>query len=351
MGLTLRFFLLLNPVGDSYNKILHEILSRELRQLGLIEVFNYSDCEIFITLNHNRGLYRKFKKSNSVAKTYLIRSEPRAVYPIQYTSKIENKYDRIWTFGTIKRSEVGNQILEWPYLISPNPLQPQSNDSFPKKSQPIKGKDIYDKWKHREYLISMVASNKVSPTRHSNYEIRRKIIRNIGPNNITVHGGLWRAPLSRKLAYRLSVVKYCLSNFYVPNIFIVFKDIFTKYPENYVEIRDKYEVLNKSKFSIVIENDSNYVSEKLFDALYSKTIPIYLGPSLINYKIDPNVVIELPAELNDLFSIIRNMPESEIIDKLTRGQKFIQSSDFIVNWNRNNVYKKLCQEIVEFGRR
>ena len=54
------------------------------------------------------------------------------------------------------------------------------------------------------------------------------------------------------------------------------------------EIKNKFEVISKSKYHIVLENDSkhNLVSEKLYDAYLGLSYPIYYGAPNINEYFD-----------------------------------------------------------------
>ena len=70
---------------------------------------------------------------------------------------------------------------------------------------------------------------------------------------------------------------------------------------NYLgEVLDKRSVLSMYKYCLVIENSSDYLSEKLFDALLSGCIPIYVGPDLANFEIPGNLFLQAEPNLNDI---------------------------------------------------
>jgi hypothetical protein len=52
------------------------------------------------------------------------------------------------------------------------------------------------------------------------------------------------------------------------------------------------------KYSVVIENEASYVSEKLFEALFAGCIPKYVGPNLREFDFPAGLVIEVEANIS-----------------------------------------------------
>jgi hypothetical protein len=67
---------------------------------------------------------------------------------------------------------------------------------------------------------------------------------------------------------------------------------FRNWPET-VAPSSKQEILRTYKYTLVIENDRTYMSEKLFDALIAGCIPVYVGPSVVDYGIPGDLVIQV----------------------------------------------------------
>ena len=57
------------------------------------------DGEHLIAINHNLKKLYRFKNLNKLGFTILIRTEPPSVYPKQYSSSVEKKYNLIITPG------------------------------------------------------------------------------------------------------------------------------------------------------------------------------------------------------------------------------------------------------------
>ena len=69
--------------------------------------------------------------------------------------------------------------------------------------------------------------------------------------------------------------------------------------------------MNSFKFALVVENDTESLTEKIFDALYAKCIVFYRGPDLKQF-IDVNLPhISLPENVADAAEIIQKYLESD----------------------------------------
>jgi len=91
----------------------------------------------------------------------------------------------------------------------------------------------------------------------------------------------------------------------------------------------KFEVLSSYEFCLCFENMvmDSYMTEKLFDCLYTGCIPIYYGaPDIADY-VDPGAYIDFRKfhGWDDLVSYIMSMPESDVKAMKERGKVFLES--------------------------
>jgi hypothetical protein len=114
---------------------------------------------------------------------------------------------------------------------------------------------------------------------------------------------------------------------------------------------DKIIELSKFKFALCIENCSftGYVTEKIIDALVSKSLPIYLGATDISKFIPNNCFVNLNTfpNFNDAFDYIESINESDYDKLILNGQKFLNSQDgykFSYEYFSQNINKKLINE-------
>lgn len=97
-------------------------LRKALNSSGLEESESLvSDFVIFV--NYNRKFIKKMKNQHS--KLVLIRLEPKAVLPVQYKKRIENKFDLIITPGG--QIDLESQFIGWPYKYDINPSKPSAH--------------------------------------------------------------------------------------------------------------------------------------------------------------------------------------------------------------------------------
>jgi hypothetical protein len=94
----------------------------------------------------------------------------------------------------------------------------------------------------------------------------------------------------------------------------------------------KAEVLKKYHFCLCLENFpmSGYVTEKIFDCLYSGTIPVYLGAPDIKKLIpeDCYIHVEKNCNWNNLYQRLSTLNDSEISRMKLAGRRFIESDAF-----------------------
>ena len=311
------------------------------------------ESDLFISINHSNQDYKEFQKSGKKKnQAILIRSEPDVVFPAQYKERILNKYGLVITLGNKEKDDGSFYYIQNPYSYLPNP-----------NSQMARGPDIkdildsqkfnelfeFDNWQKREIILSLIASNKVSCVRSSNYGLRRDLAVAFPKGFLNIYGELWNSNIRKKLRHRVAVLVHGILNLTVPNLISIYGSFFRKY-ENYVgPLDDKHVIVRKSKFSLVIENSNEYISEKIFDALINGSIPIYIGPELEKKGIPgEDIAITYEGSPKMLEYKIRNLSNNEVKNYLDSIKKFLNSKDFTNNWINHIVYRKIAEKIQEF---
>jgi hypothetical protein len=67
---------------------------------------------------------------------------------------------------------------------------------------------------------------------------------------------------------------------------------------------DKLSTLASYKYSLVIENSIEYMSEKLFDSLFAGTFPIYVGPNPVDFGMPEFVAIHAKPDIDSIMKAI-----------------------------------------------
>jgi hypothetical protein len=343
----------LTASSEKKDSELHEF-DEFINYLGQYSLFrsNALTSDLYISINHNKKLLKAFTNASiSKRPRVLIRLEPYCVYPKQYSHKIEALYDLIITPGSVQDFKKGRDFIGFPHSIQPNPSQPSLIYNVHDLNTVINSLDMnLDNWKKRQIFCSMIAANKVSPVRDSNYSLRRTIASKNKDNFLQIYGPLWRSSLKVKVLHRLKVLVFNLRSNTPISITEIYGKLFTSYSWAKGEVMNKYSISQNSKFSLVVENSNGYVSEKLFDAILCGSVPIYIGPKLAKVGIPENLAIELDSLDKLSVSFLETFDDRSIKKYLQEGRNFLLSDTYSNNWQYSSVFKKIAALISSITR-
>ena len=310
---------------------------------------DFKDSQILININHSNSVYNKFYSRAAQDKfSFLVLLEPISVFPSQYSPRVLGKYSRCFYPGNRSRQGSDDEMLGWPYLFNENPAKPapvalKLSDYL----GTVFSEDIFswDRWNSRANQVTMIAANKVSPTNENLYSQRRKLARSLSPETLKLYGPLWSDPLRIQLHHRLAVLVFALKSGYKPNLKSLFGELGKSYPAALGKVKNKHLVLRDSKFSLVIENSSENVTEKLFDALINGAIPIYIGPNLQYSNIPGDVAIQGLCDEKSIAEMLEGFSSRDASQYLDAIRDFLQSSTFRDVWDAEKVYRRIASEI------
>jgi hypothetical protein len=326
-------------------------LSDRLIQLGFLIEDDIEKVDFLICFNHQKEVYESFKeRGGKIENAVLIRLEPAAVFPGQYKPRVEDLYGQIITPGSLTSAPT----IPWPYYFNQNPLQPEKNT--PSLNEVVSGAirhDLfkYEQWKQRPIRLSLIASNKVSSSSNNNYRIRRRLAQSLPKELLSVYGGLWTSNLRSRLHHRAGVLSFALNSRILPNMIELYGSLFRRYPSAVGMIRDKHEIIRKSQFSLVVENDNDYVSEKLIDALLSGSLPIYFGGDCQRVGIPTGLVITDLRDERAIVEFLDNISQQEVLDFQRRLEEWLKSPSFYERWAGDNVFATIADEIADYFRK
>jgi len=322
------------------------VLALEHRGFRLSSTF---PANYLISMNHNPNAYKEFIRSGGKPENAtVIFLEPYAVYPSQYSAKVLSQYKLVLAPGNPTFRDSNGEFIPWPYEATPNPLTP-SNDGVSLRSHAeenvTNGVFNFDNWVNRKSFLTLINANKVSPVKNENYGLRRVYARGIPENLLAVYGDLWASSITQKIIHRLMVLLFSLKSGHLPRFLNIYGNLHWRFKSARGRLENKQSTLQSFKFSIIIENDSSYISEKLPDALINGCIPIYFGPKNIDSIIPRDVYLELPKSPAELIPMLENLSETDIQNLLSNMQKFVMSQDFTMNWDKKNVFTQLASTI------
>jgi len=258
----------------------------------------------------------------------LIRVEPVVVNPFQYQKRIEKKYGSI-------------------VVISPNELKGPKNLYW--ESGYIDFEKIIRTPSNPQSGIALINENKFSFVPGSNYKLRKKVIDEFMDNEQSVNlaGMNWDKGYAWHFRKQASALRSAIKNHQGAALSQVqFRLQVKSHWINYAgRVDSAQSFLAQSKFAIVIENDSTYVSEKLLNALIAGCIPIYAGPSLSKYGIPAKVAINVGKQPSEFVNAYLNTPVPELEEVRRIGQNWIHSEDARKRWSVTEGFDRLVDII------
>jgi len=296
---------------DSFSKLL-------LRS-GFIVVENPKEAEVYISADfHERDLEYLSAISDSCS-SFLLRNEPRIVCPLNYHKEVLNKFGTVIDVGRLNQS--ADLQSNWP--------------QFWPKSFPNLSEKRLDK-------VAIISGNKMSLIPGELYSFRRQCILKIG--EIEHFGTSWDSEKSERFLDLLRAIRLVQKNRIYPKLNSV-RYWFKKYRNWNGTPYDKRQCLASYKYTLVIENSADYLSEKLFDAFFSFAIPIYVGPNIADYGIPKSLVIQCEPDLNSVKIGIKRASEINYREWCSEIEDWLDSPKTRTAWDGYAIYGRIIDEI------
>ena len=277
-------------------------------------------CDLYLAFDLIDPAWLNNPKNKTVIKV-LIRQEPKIVMPQTYKKSNIARFNHVIDVG--KPRSVNNEVLNWPQDLT-----------------------IYVKsQKTKNNRIVMVNSNLLSLEFGENYSLRRKAVKGI--YDLDLYGYQWNNSFSLKLRTLFIELKKVVTK---KSIFKIsgLRNYFSDYDNYLGEIKNKREMISCYKYCLVIENSKSYLSEKLFDALLSGSIPIYVGPNLLDYEIPQNLYIQAKPNLIDIKLKFEEAKKIDFEDWINNLNLWLKDTKTYENWSEDLFLPKLLKIIQKF---
>ena len=266
---------------------------------------NYSDRKSHKNL---RGIPR--------SKLVLFALEPRAVIPRQHRLGLRKK------FGLVLVSSPDQLILH--------------NDVFVNYGFLPKDKQKLLAGPRGLGSLAVLNANKSSWVSGSQYKTRKSFARKLAGLGfeVTIAGEGWGRGFHAEFLNSVKSLVFCVSQGEFPDFSRFSLPINPKLQNLTVGgvIDDGFQFLRGFEFALVIENDLQYLSEKVFNALEAGCIPLYLGPKLSKFGIPESIVVDLSKETAaSLERLKSDAAQKELI--LKAGKSFLASTGVRDYWS------------------
>ncbi len=242
-----------------------------------------------------RDLYKEALATGLRDKMVLLITEGKAVYPVNFLPEVLNRFNRVLTWdGDLLKNP---KFVECHFCMELHP--PIQKVPFAEKK-----------------LLTNISIHKYSPYKNELYYARRKSVEYFDkhfPNDFDLYGNRWNVPITRTEEMFPFLVK--------------------KYATYRGHCKDKLETLSKYKFNICYENNfdaKGYITEKIFDSMHARMVPIYWGASNIENYVDTDVFIDRRKFKNDkeLANFITSITEKEYEKYLEAAERYMKSEKY-----------------------
>jgi hypothetical protein len=326
--------------GDKHLINFFKLLKREGKKnnikINTIDYYNNDELDYYLFLDFPKNPY--FKLTN---RKKLIANYKRSINILKNLKNYNKNILYIWESPLINKKnwdknnhKYFNNILTY----TPNQL---NNDKYHRfyysvcdniDSVELDFNVTKENFENKK-LSCMITSNKSIRDINSGYALRYKIV-NFFENKFgfDLYGFGWDKnikflDLFRKIKYNK---KYLFNT-----------------PNNYKgKVESKINTYSNYKFAFAIENALNqkgYVTEKLFDVLFSSAIPIYNGENIYDDIIPENVYIDINdfSSLRELYNYINDMKYEKFKFFINQKFNFLNSEIFKLFTHEYNINKMI----------
>jgi hypothetical protein len=312
------------------------ILGGRLRELGhQIAHYDDLDAECFVSLQHHRDIFNRSLANQHITRRILVSFEPRIVSPEEYRPSVTHRYDSVIRWSALHKTNESEKVFTyggfWAGDLDRNLLK-------------------YSRASRNGNSIGLINANKHSFITGSLYTLRSQVIRRLAnalPEvEVNVAGAKWQAgsafetnqqarSLLQAFLFRqridLSLVKAPIKQ--LPNI------------KFHGEVSSTLDFLSTNRFALVIENEASYVSEKLFNAILAGCVPIYFGPPIEEFGIDPAAVVSGGPSPNDFVSALKSMQNADLSQVIQAGQDWIRQESTRQTYSYESSMARLAELI------
>ena len=291
---------------------------------GFHVVDNIEDAELFVCVDFSEESFEKALQHGLVPKkSVLICFEPLVVWPKNTLKSKDNFFSLIIRIGRSK-NEYSDAIC-WP--------QQWNLDRFKILSS-----------HQRSDQVVLINGNKLSLIKGELYSLRRQCISKI--KEIDVYGTSWDISFLKKSKWFGALI-ICIGGKKYPRISSL-SGFFKKYPQWKGTPKDKLLVMRDYKISLVIENSSEFLTEKLFDSFFAGCIPVYVGPDISDFGIPRELVVQVEPNIDDISKGIEDARKMDYERWSIACGEWLASPQVKSQWSVDSVFEEIIEKIKNF---
>ncbi len=280
---------------------LHRELSTTFLRHGYILTSSPEKAQIIFHTNED-SLTAPYKRN------FLLLIEPRCVEPKLYAKECLSKFELVVPWGPYRAQKMDLPV----WLDLPVEVPSNLEESLRLGTKPS----------------VMVNASKYSSVSESQYSLRRRtlILDANKQGSITLYGDHWNEPLHSEARRRVAA---CRKNSLKQ---IDWEEAFSEFGKRYKQhdgkINPNFDGVTQFRTAIVIENESDFLSEKVWHFLFRGVVPIYVGPDLRYDDELKQCLLQSESSPEIIMDLVLNTMDSELITMRKRFSEFTKLKSF-----------------------
>lgn len=291
-------------------------------------------AEHSIMFEFDRLAFREHFRGLSRATKSLVIFEPKAVNPSNYSKSTRRKFAKIWTPTELMAGDKSDIVYRGGGFYAP--------------VEDLIGKIEHNLSRDKKFDVAIVNENKFSLVGGSHYTLRADALVMLMRAGLKVGlaGKNWDRSSIWHVSKQIWHLVDCLRNHAVPDLQLFRNRLANPWLAFYEgKTESVIDFYGNAKFALIIENESVYVTEKLFNALASGAVPVYVGPKLGDFNIPEDVAVQAEPNVNSILESISNFDDSKRNKILEAGLTFLLHSETESIWLHRNILNRLAKQI------
>ena len=258
--------------------------------------------------------------------------EPRAVLPMQHRKRIRDKFGMVLVSSPDQLQSPTDVYFDYGFL-------------FPKEQ-------VASELPRKMGSVAMLNANKSSFVSGSQYKDRKSLIKKLARLgfSVTIAGAGWGKSFWTQILDSVRSLLFCLSQGEWPDITRFSMPIRLNLSNIKFSgvVADGNLFYRQHEFALIVENDPQYISEKLFHALESRCIPLYLGPKLQTIGLPESLIVDLSKESESSLSmlLLSDAPKKDFVRKA--GNCYITDPDVQKYWSHRSGVLRLFSSLRDY---
>lgn len=273
----------------------------------------------------------------AIENRMLVTFEPRTVNPLMYSPKSRAAYGKVFV------PSAQHQLTPDEIVYGGGGLSDASEVKYNLANYNSRERDFS--------TLVMVNENKFSLVPGSLYSLRARVIKKFirGGFEFNLGGRNWNKPLLWWISSQAYAALQCYGAGQKMDLGLL------RIPFMQGQRRLKYagsvdssvEFQSRFGFSIVIENEATYVTEKLFNAIQAGTVPLYCGPELETMGIPGAVAIQVGPRPKEFVSSYLRTSSDQAKKIIDAGRDWIQQETTQETWGHSASFSRIAELLIE----